>query len=138
MSTSIYDTFWEMIALARQNREQFRTRLKEMDRESLTHFCWTYEITAADFKYEPYINYLDSKSEDGIDDISQWIIGQGKDYYMRILNNSALIPKDIPGRDPALGYLSDAVREYRARYSEPVPYPDEDFYIALEEVVQRL
>jgi hypothetical protein len=127
MNSWIPDTFWELIALARQNREQFRTRLKQMDRDSLTRFCWTYETAAADFKYEPYINYLGSQSDDAVDEISQWIVGQGKDYYMRILDNPALIPTDIPGRDPALGYLSDAVREYRATYREPVPYPDNDF-----------
>jgi len=59
MSTSIYDRFWESIALARQNYEQFRTKLKEIDRESLIHFCWTYEITAATFKYDPYLKSME-------------------------------------------------------------------------------
>ncbi len=35
------------------------------------------------------------KSEDGIEDISYWVVSQGRDFYMKILNNPELIPYSV-------------------------------------------
>ncbi|MEQ8998982.1 MAG: hypothetical protein RID53_20970 [Coleofasciculus sp. B1-GNL1-01] len=125
---NIPDGFWEAIALARNDYEQFVELLQKMNRGTLIRFCWNYEEAAAYFKAEPYLNYVDpALSEDGIDDLCKSIVGKGKDYYIQVVKNPKLMPSDIDLSDPALRILSEAILEYNKRYDEPVPYRGDSF-----------
>ncbi len=116
--------FWPLIALAQKDRAAFRARLKELDRAALVAFCHRYEQAASELKDEPYVNHMSRQlSEDGVDDVAQWVVAQGEAHYNRVLGN----PKEIPSRvDSSPGFLGDAVEEHYQRYDEPPPYDEED------------
>lgn len=120
----IPDSFWDLIAQAQQDREQYRARLKEMDRETLVRLFHTFELAAEELKGEPYIGHLSPKlSEDGVDDVAQWVVAQGKDAYTQIIEH----PESIPSRvDSPPGFLDDVVEEHYERYDEPPPPDDEE------------
>lgn len=118
----ISEGFWELIALAHQDRDQFRARVKEMSREELSDFYWTYENAAAQLKGPPYVDYMSPDlSEDNIDDVAMSVVGQGEEYYAKILNNPELTPYDVSGSP---GIVGIAVKEYYDRYGEAVPFPN--------------
>ena len=114
--------FWELIALARSDREQYRSRVKEMSREQLIDFYWAYENLAAEIKSEKHVRHMDPGfSEDSIDNLAFWVVAQGEEFYTDVLNN----PERTPERaGTGAGYLDDVVREYARRYQTSVPFPD--------------
>jgi hypothetical protein len=123
---SIPNSFWDTIALARQDLERFDALLKQMNRRELIEFDWNYQEAKAQFKWERYIDVLlcvmSEVSEDTLDDICDWIVAQGKEYYTQIFNNPELMPTEIDNRDPALGILGAIIHEYDERYGESIPY----------------
>lgn len=122
--TLIPNSFWELIALAQQDREAYRKRLKEMSREDLVGFYHHYEMAAGELKDEPYIDHMSPQlSEDGVDDVANWVVAQGKDRYTQVIDQ----PESIPSRvDSSPGFLGDAINEHYDRYNEPPPYDEED------------
>jgi len=116
---AIPTTFWDTIALARESKERFADYLSNMSREELLEFIWTFEETAAEFKYDPYTDYVSERlSQDGIDDLAQWIVERGRDYVYSTFDNPASMPKRANHPD---GFLSKAVRTFYRRYGGPVP-----------------
>lgn len=87
-----------------------------MSRADLLSFIWTFEEIAAEFKYEPYTNYVSqSLSEDGIDDLAMWVVEQGKTYTYQIFDN----PSQIPARvDHPIGFLDKALRAFDQRFGD--------------------
>ena len=113
-------SFWEMVALARRDQEQFIETLGNMNREALIEFIWTFEEVAAEFKYEPYTDHVSSDlSEDGIDDVSIWVVEQGRDYAYEVYDVPSRMPKRV---DHPIGFLSKAVRMFYQRFEGPVPF----------------
>jgi hypothetical protein len=113
------DSFWEAIALAQANQEQFIETLKGMSRDDLLNFIWTFEGVAAEFKYEPYTDYVSQElSEDGIDDVAMWVVEQGRDYTYTVFDTPSQMPKRV---DHPIGFLSKAVRTFYQRFGGPVP-----------------
>ena len=111
--------FWDWIALAKEDSQQFAAQLQSASREKLLKFIWTFEEVAAEFKYEPYVNYVsDALSEDGIDDLAQWIVERGRAYVYDVFDDPAGMPQRVDHPD---GYLSKAVRAYYKRFGGPVP-----------------
>jgi hypothetical protein len=128
---SISDEFWDAIAVAKQDYERFRTLVKEMNRGALIRFYWNYEEAAAQFKADPYLSVVTSVravlSEDTLDDICNWIVAQGKEYYAEVFYNPHLMPSTVNAHDPALRVLSEVVKEHKTRYAKPIPYRDDSF-----------
>jgi hypothetical protein len=90
-----------------------------MNRVELLVFIWTFEEIAAEFKYEPYINYVSPKlSEDGIHDVAMWVVEQGKGSVYEVFDNPSLIPEQV---DHPIGFLSKAVRTFCTRFEAPIP-----------------
>ncbi len=133
---SIPDEFWEFIAVARQDYQRFRRLVKQMNRRELIHFCWYFDDAAAQFKGYPYSDIHYSAvlypSEDGLDDICNWIVGQGKEYYTQVFNHPELMPTEIGNSDPSVEIKCEAADEYEARYDEGIPFNPiyfvEDFF----------
>jgi hypothetical protein len=110
---SIPEEFWQVIEEAHQDRTKFREILKTMNRGQIVRFYWTYEELATRIRLEPYLDYADPDiSEDGMAELANWIVGQGKEYYKKIFNHPELIP---PMKND-IGFLSDVIIEYEKRY----------------------
>jgi hypothetical protein len=80
---------------------------------------------------DPYLSVVTSVravlSEDTLDDICNWIVAQGKEYYAEVFYNPHLMPSTVNAHDPALRVLSEVVKEHKTRYAKPIPYHDDSF-----------
>jgi hypothetical protein len=117
----IPDEFWQTIEIARASTLRYRNLLKKMEPRQLVDFYWVYESASAWLKDERYVDYMSPKlSEDGIDDLAQWVVEQGKDYYERVLSHPEEVPRRAPERSKVLG---EVVREYKRRFNDDIPFP---------------
>jgi hypothetical protein len=118
------DDFWGLIDLARSDYDRYVETVHGMDREALMRFYWNYEDAAAEFKGDPYVKYMSPQlSEDGIDDVAQWIVAQGKDYYRNVVNHPEMVPYRVENPPEILG---EVVHEFDERYDEPIPFPKDE------------
>ena len=97
--------FWSTVERAGGDRQKFRSLLWEMSEEEICRFHREYKLAASVLTGEPFdkIIYEDSgESEDGIDDIAEWVVVQGRAFYEAILQTPEDIPRHVDGGDPAL------------------------------------
>ncbi|MDR0229956.1 MAG: DUF4240 domain-containing protein [Flavobacteriaceae bacterium] len=83
--------FWNIIQQAQQNRAKLNTFLLSLNKEEIIRFQDIFLDFAIELQDEPYTGFME-ESEDGIEDISHWVVSKGKDYYTHILQH----PEDIP------------------------------------------
>ena len=114
---SIPDDFWQVIEEAGQDRLKFRELLEKMNRGQILRFCWTYEELANRIRIEPYCRHASPDlSEDGMAELANWIVAQGKNYYRNIFEHA----EQIPARKNDIGFMSDLVVEYENRYNADI------------------
>jgi hypothetical protein len=116
--------FWDLVILAGQDFPQYVEALKSMEKKELIDFYWTFESAASEFKGNPYVEFMSEQlSEDGVDDVAQWVVSQGRDHYWQVVND----PQKIPVRvDRAPNLLGRAVMVYYDRFNESIPDPEEE------------
>ena len=118
IADSVPQEFWSTIAAAGGDPERLRVELKGMSREQLVHFCWTYEELAAHLRTERHLPYVQRDlSEDGIAELANWVVAQGKSEYRKILDT----PRLIPGKKTDPGLLSALIEEFDERYDDDIP-----------------
>ncbi len=116
--TSIPDDFWQMIDEAAGDPGKFRELLGGLTRPRIIRFYWTYEELANHLRTERFLPFVHPDlSEDGVAELSNWVVAQGKSYYENILNNPVQIP---PKMDDA-GFLSELVEEFEEKYGDDLP-----------------
>jgi uncharacterized protein DUF4240 len=115
---TIPDGFWKIIEDARQDPTRFREMLKKMNRGALTRLYWTYEELANRLRTEDYSSYADPDlSEDGLAELANWVVAQGREYYTRIFHH----PELIPAKKNDAGLMSEMVEEHEQRYKSDLP-----------------
>jgi hypothetical protein len=115
---SVPEDFWTIIENARQDPGVFRTMLHDMSRGAIVRFYWTYEELANHIRTERYFPYVHPDlSEDGMAELANWVVAQGKAYYGRILDH----PEQIPAKQDDAGLLSEVVEEYEERFNDDIP-----------------
>ena len=77
--------FWDLLARARSGREALRLALQGLDRQSLEEFIVRYHL-ASEAVCEPWDGpYIEERgyhlSEDSTEDVTDWIVAQGKDAW---------------------------------------------------------
>ena len=118
---ALANEFWKLIDMARSSTLRYRNTLKKMDRQQLIDYYWQYEETAGFLKSPPYTIRLKGMSNDQVDDIATWLVAQGEDAYTRVLRDPEQMPRTIPR---PVKVLDDVVREYRRRFHDDIPFPD--------------
>ncbi|MGH8109155.1 MAG: DUF4240 domain-containing protein [Arenimonas sp.] len=115
---SIPDEFWQIIEEAGQDRAKFREILEKMNRGKMIRFFWTYEELATRIRGERYYQHADPDlSEDGVAELANWVVAQGREYYRHIFEH----PEKIPAKKNDAGFMSDVVVDYEDRYSADLP-----------------
>lgn len=103
---------WALVAQGRQDPDAVRRRLGEMSEAELVDLYWTYQQVVADLKDEAITGHRDPPpSEDGLDDIAHWVVGQGLDYYEG--------GESVPYWEGEIGKV------YYERYGVPVRFQDD-------------
>ncbi len=115
---TVPEEFWDIIEKAQQDPLRFRAIIKKINRQQLLLFYWTYEELANWLRTEYYSsNASRNLSEDGMSELANWVVAQGKEYYHKIFNH----PELIPSKKDDLGFLSEAIEEYEQRYKSDLP-----------------
>jgi hypothetical protein len=118
ITDAVPEDFWSIIEESRQDPERFREMLKTMSRGEIIHFCWTYEELANHLRTERHSAHAQPDlSEDGLAELANWVVAQGKEYYRKILDH----PEMIPAKKNDVGLLSELVEEYEQRFGDDIP-----------------
>jgi len=117
------DDFWDLVELGRRDRDRYRARLRELDGAALVRWYWTFDRLAGWLRDRPYTDHMDPElSGDGIDDVAQWVVAQGRDAYFDVIAHPERVPLEVTRRATTLG---DITVEYRRRFGGPVPLDSE-------------
>jgi hypothetical protein len=98
----ISDWFWDILHRAEHSGEKLREILMKLEKSQVSRFQNEYEAAAivlADYPYTEYLDDLTRKSEDEIFDLTLWVVSQGKQYYIQVLDHPELMPPDLEGRE---------------------------------------
>jgi hypothetical protein len=100
MDTKKYDEkwFWAIIGLVQRDRSELKKILEGFTREEIEHFQDIFVEFAVELKDEPYTDYMES-SEDGIEDVANWIVSGGKMFYEQVLKKPELAPRSVWGKN---------------------------------------
>lgn len=80
------DRFWRTIDAAGRDRERLRAALMSMTKEEVYQFQDIFVEMAVELRGEPHTFYVaPGESEDGIEDISNWVVSQGRKQYEAVL-----------------------------------------------------
>ena len=103
--SSISDWFWGVIFKANKNEELLRTLLLGLTIEEIYQFQEEFLLACNSLKGDIFLEYInDDESEDGIADITRWVVSQGKDYYMSVWENPEKIPSESDSSTPGILY----------------------------------
>lgn len=111
--------FWNLIAIARRDRDHFHELVKDMERDEMVQFCRDYDRAASELYAECFLEHVDPDlSEDDIHDLSFWVVAQGKEHYSHVLDNPEAMPYQVDSDDPMIRVFGDVVRAYYERFKE--------------------
>jgi hypothetical protein len=112
--------FWSLVDLARDDREAYRARLRQLDETELVRWYWTFDRLAGWLRDSPYVEHMDpGLMGDDVDDVAQWVVAQGRDAYFDVIDHPDHVPKEVARRATTLG---DITVEYDRRFGTPVPF----------------
>ncbi len=124
IADTVPDEFWASIEQAHQDPNRFRKMLGTMNRGAMIRFYWTYEELANQLRTERYFPHVHPDlSEDGLAELANWVVAQGKAYYREILDH----PEQIPPKKDDAGLLSEVVEEYEQRFKDDIPINARDW-----------
>lgn len=118
----IPDQFWDIIRRAAGSRDALRDIMMQASREEILAFVQSFTEAATELKDDPFLQHTaPGTSEDGMDDIADWVVSQGKEAYRRVWEHSETIPKHIDVGDSAnLHFIAEDV--YEERFGEMPDY----------------
>lgn len=92
----INEKFWYILDQAKKNKKKLYDILYAFERQEIIDFEYNFMKTALQLYDEPFLVQIGvERSEDIIEDICEWVVSQGKEYYFQIWNNPKLIPKNL-------------------------------------------
>jgi Protein of unknown function (DUF4240) len=111
----IPESFWQAIAAADGDRDQYLALLKKMNRTELCEFHVLYDRAANELTGPPHMDA--DASEDDVGDLANWIVAQGKDYYFDILAHPEKTPRTRTN-DRGVGFFGAISRAYYELFGE--------------------
>ena len=112
------DWFWSIIAAAQGDRDRLRTELMKLGKEEVRGFQEEFLDLAGELTVPPFDAFVE-ESEDGLTDVAEWVVSQGKAMYEAVLADPASIPHTVEGKGREI--LSGvAPLVYEDRFAEPL------------------
>lgn len=112
------DWFWSIVGAANGDRERLRSELMRLSKEDLKQFHETFLDLAGELTVSPFAELVE-QSEDGLSDVAEWVVSQGRDYFQAVLADPTSIPHTVEGRGREI--LSGvAPFVYEERFGEPL------------------
>jgi len=117
---------WELVEQGRQNRAAVERRIGEMSEQELVDLYWTHEQVVADLKDDSLTAHLDRPlSEDTLDDIARWVVGQGLDHYEDVMAEDVALPGRVPSGEAVPFWGGEITKVYHDRYGIPVRFKED-------------
>lgn len=112
--------FWDVVRQADRSPERLRAALEQLDRAEIYRFQDIFVELATELKYEPYTAYINAdESEDGIEDIANWVVSQGRSTYEQVVEDPSRIPSHVDVGAPD-DLFPVAYEVYFERFGEPL------------------
>ncbi len=112
------DWFWHVIARADRSKERLRDIFQGLTKEEVYKFQDLFLEMAVELQDEPYSHYVGpDESEDGLADISHWLVSQGRSRYTAVLEKPDLMPSHVEVGDTA-NLFPVAYEVYYDRFGE--------------------
>lgn len=112
------DWFWQIIHDAGGDKERLRQILHGLSKEEVYRFQDIFVEMATELQDEPYTMYVgEDESEDGIADIANWVVSQGKEAYQSVLNQPDRMPEHVELEESS-DLFGAAYEVYYARFGE--------------------
>lgn len=112
--------FWHIVELARGSRDRLRTELTALDKDDVYRFQDIFLELATELQDEPFsLRLAENESEDGLADVSHWIVSQGRSRYEEVLDDPDTMPSHVDVGDPG-NLFSVAYEVYHDRFGEPL------------------
>ncbi|MGJ1419897.1 DUF4240 domain-containing protein [Sphingobacterium spiritivorum] len=92
--TEISEWFWSLIKNANLNRDTLRGLLVNFSKDDLIKFQEEFIDASVELQEAPFVEYME-ESEDGVEDIANWIVSKGKAFYFHVLNNPEETPNSV-------------------------------------------
>ncbi len=108
--------FWDIVAKAKQNPIELRAILFALQKDEIKRFHSEFMEAAIELTDEPFQKHMFGNSEDGVADIVEWVVSQGKEYYWTVWHNPNLIPPFLDDDVPSLAGVAPLV--YWQKYGE--------------------
>ncbi|MDR6528786.1 hypothetical protein J2787_004225 [Chryseobacterium rhizosphaerae] len=86
--------FWSIIGKADLNRDKLKEILTGFSKEEIIKFQEEFVDASVELQDEPFIDYME-ESEDGVEDIANWVVSNGKELYFQIMDNPEEIPHSV-------------------------------------------
>ena len=117
----ISEWFWTLINKADHKRDRLEAMLWEMTRQDIIRFHNEFQEAAVQLADEPFICHMDEGlSEDGVQDVAEWVVSQGKGLYSDVWENPHHVPGRIePGTTTTFSSIADNV--FWDRFNESIP-----------------
>ena len=113
--------FWRVLESAEGSSSRLAEVLGGMEREEIIRFHREFKYAAERLADEPFSEYLRGRSEDGIADLTDWIVSQGREAYAGVLADPASMPADLePDGEDLLSGVTDQV--FYKRFGENITF----------------
>ncbi|WP_206619141.1 DUF4240 domain-containing protein [Flavobacterium cerinum] len=89
-----HDWFWNIIAESDKNREKLGAILSTFKRDEIAKFQEQLVDASIEIQDEPFLEFME-ESEDDVEDIANWVVSNGKDYYNHIMEHLSEIPNSV-------------------------------------------
>lgn len=86
--------FWAIVEKAALRREKLKEILIAFSKEEIIRFQEEFVDASIELQCEPYTDYME-ESEDGREDIANWVVSNGENFYFEILDKPEKIPHNV-------------------------------------------
>jgi len=113
----ISDWFWDIVARADRSPDTLKHILSELPDNQVRRFALEFLDASGRFNQESFTRYLGpSYSEDGVADMTEWVVSQGKDFFLTVWNHPETVEVyDVgkPEHRVSLVFVAEEILEER-------------------------
>lgn len=112
--------FWQIVEEVGQGEASLNDTFASLTKDEIQKFRRLFTSMSVVFHEQRFLEYVDpDESEDGVDDIADWVVSQGRDKYSAVIKQPNLMPfnADMGGR-PRIPPVMH--RLYWERFCEPL------------------
>lgn len=118
--------FWKLIHLASADWRSFVRELANTSEHDRWKLYWTYSAAISVLRAPEYEEHASPDLvEDGLYDLAAWIVAQGRDFYLDVVEHPEHMPSDLPDEP----YVEGApLSEIASAKPEGMGPPEDDEY----------